>query len=348
MRQFLVTSLAVLVLSSGLWACGSEDGESNGSNSTPGATAETTADDDGPEALTGEPTRVVAEVGADEISLGEVSLLVKAWRSGRNRDVDPTASLGNLQKQAVDNLIEQKLILQTATARGFAPAEAELIAALDQVKAQFPNEEALNNLLTQEGMTLDQFTKGFRADMTIRYFVEKAYLDSIVISDEEAKTFYEANPQDFTSPPQVSARHILIRTQPNGSPAADQLAKTRAEGVLTRAKAGEDFIELTKATSEDETTKDNGGDLGYFASGMMVPEFDRMVFSLEVGGISELVKTQFGYHIIKVEDKRPAGPMELTQVSPQIKDMLRHQQAGDRVTALVEKLKTEVEIKRSI
>jgi len=347
LRQLLVTSMAVLVLGSALWGCGGDEKESSGPtpNVTPGAgsSGEPVGDP-----LTGDATRTVAEVGDETITLGDVNLLVKAWQAGRNAGVDPLASVAQLQKQAIDNLIEQKLILQTATQRGLTPSEAELTAAMDRVKGQFPNEAALTTLLQQEGMTLEQFTKGFRADMTIRNFVEKAYLDTMQVSDADAETFYKANPERFNAPPQVSARHILIRSNKDGGVGVDEVAKNKADTILKRARAGEDFIELAKTTSEDETTRDNGGDLGYFASGVMVPEFDQMVFSLNIGDVSEVIQTQFGYHIIRVDDKKPAGMMELAQVAPQIKELLRNEKAGNKVTELVEKLKTEVAIKREI
>ena len=145
---------------------------------------------------------------------------------------------------------------------------------------------------------------------------------------------YNDNIEQYSTPEQVRASHILLKTEGKD----DAAVKAKAEDVLKQAKAGADFAALAKKYSEDDASAKNGGDLDYFGRGRMVPEFDAAAFAMEPGQISDLVKTQFGYHIIKLTDKKPATTRTLADVRQQITDQLAYEraqaQAADLSTAL--------------
>jgi len=139
------------------------------------------------------------------------------------------------------------------------------------------------------------------------------------VSDEEITEFYERNLDKlFTEPEMVSARHILISVPPDSSQEMVSAAKQFAESIRQRAVGGEDFAELARRYSQDSYTRDSGGDLGYFKRGDTTREFDEVAFSLEVGEISEVVRTRLGYHIIKVEDHKPERAKDLEEVRGEI------------------------------
>ena len=129
---------------------------------------------------------------------------------------------------------------------------------------------------------------------------------------------YNDNIEQYSTPEQVRASHILLKTEGKD----DAAVKAKAEDLLKQAKAGADFAELAKKYSEDEASAKNGGDLDYFGRGRMVPEFDAVAFTLQPGQISDLVKTQFGYHIIKLTDKKPGTTRTLAEVRQQLTDQL--------------------------
>ena len=152
----------------------------------------------------------------------------------------------------------------------------------------------------------------------------------IKVSQRELERYYDDNIEMYTTPEQVRASHILFKTEGK----KDEEVKARAEKVLKEAKAGADFAELARKDSEDEATAKNCGDLDYFSKGKMVPEFDAVAFAMQPGTISDLVKTQFGYHIIKLVDKKPGSTKTLEEVKAQIVDQLAYEKAQKRAGEL--------------
>jgi peptidyl-prolyl cis-trans isomerase D len=168
----------------------------------------------------------------------------------------------------------------------------------------------------------------------------QAIRDRIQISPQDIQRSYEDNQQQYSTPEQVRASHILLKTEGKD----DAAVKKQAEELLAKAKTGADFAQLATKYSEDETSKVKGGDLDFFPKGQMVPEFDKTAFSMKPGEISDLVKTQYGYHIIKLTDKKAAITKPLEEVRAQIEDQLKWERAqaeaqriSDEVAPLVKK-----------
>jgi peptidyl-prolyl cis-trans isomerase D len=159
-------------------------------------------------------------------------------------------------------------------------------------------------------------------------FRPKDFRDKVDISQEEIETYYETNIDDFVAQKEVKARHILIGVSPDADPGKIEQARKKAEEILAKAKQGEDFASLAEKYSEGPTAK-KGGDLGYFPRGRMVREFEDAAFSLQAGEISSLVRTRFGFHVIKVEDVREERTRGLDEVRASIESTLRDQKAGD-------------------
>ena len=167
----------------------------------------------------------------------------------------------------------------------------------------------------------------------------------VTVTPQEIESYYNSNVQQFQTPEQVRASHILIKT--DGKNEAD--AKKQADDILKQAKApGADFAALAKKYSEDDGSKANGGDLDYFTRGRMVPEFEQAAFAMQPGQISDLVKSQFGFHIIKVVDKKPAATRSLDEVRAQIQQTLAaqrvEQQIADRTRDLDARITTPADL----
>jgi peptidyl-prolyl cis-trans isomerase D len=150
----------------------------------------------------------------------------------------------------------------------------------------------------------------------------------VIVPATDVQRYYNDNIQQYQTPEQVRASHILLQTA--GKDEAE--VRKQAEAVLQQVKGGADFAALARKVSEDEGSKANGGDLDYFSRGRMVPEFETAAFAMQPGQVSDLVKSQFGFHIIKVADKRPAVTRTLDEVRPQIQDLLAAQTADQRIT----------------
>ncbi|MBW2621959.1 MAG: SurA N-terminal domain-containing protein [Deltaproteobacteria bacterium] len=156
----------------------------------------------------------------------------------------------------------------------------------------------------------------------------KDFEDKAVISGDEIEEYYELNLDDYKEPEQAKARHILFKVDENASPEDEELVKAQAELVLMEVKRGKDFAELAKKYSQGPTAK-NGGDLGWFAQDQMVPPFSEAAFNLNEGEISGLVRTRFGFHIIKAEGRKPAGVRTQEEVKDEISRMIGQNQAKD-------------------
>jgi len=160
----------------------------------------------------------------------------------------------------------------------------------------------------------------------------------VVVPPADIEKAYNSSIEQYTTPEQVRASHILLKTE--GKTDAD--VKAKAEAILKQVKAGADFAELAKKNSEDESNAKNGGDLDYFGRGRMVPEFDQAVFAMQPGQISDLVKTQYGYHIIKLVDKKSAATRSLAEVRQQLTDQLAYERAQAQAADLAAKLEKQV------
>lgn len=153
-------------------------------------------------------------------------------------------------------------------------------------------------------------------------FISDAYKEKASVTPENIESYYTANPDEFTTPEQVEASHILIKVDEKASAEAVENAKKEAENIYKKAVAGENFAELAKQYSQDPSAKENSGYLGKFARNRMVKPFEEKAFSMKAGEISEPVKTQFGWHIIQVKSKTEASKKTLAEATSQIKEKL--------------------------
>ena len=158
------------------------------------------------------------------------------------------------------------------------------------------------------------------------------------VTEQDVQRSYEDNQQQYSTPEQVRASHILFETQGKD----EAVVKKKAEEVLAKAKGGADFAKLATEHTDEEAGKSKGGDLDFFARGQMVPEFDQAAFALPVGQISDLVKTQYGFHIIKVTDKRAATTRPLTEVHAQIEDQLKWERAQTEAQRIVDAIEPKL------
>jgi peptidyl-prolyl cis-trans isomerase D len=184
----------------------------------------------------------------------------------------------------------------------------------------------------------EQYRVGERRKVRYLLVDADAMRSKVVVPSRDIERFYNENIEMFTTPEQVRASHILFKT--NGKNDAE--VKAKAEKVLKEAKGGADFAALAKKYSEDEASAKQGGDLDYFGKGRMVPEFDQVAFAMEPGQTSDLVKTQFGYHIIKLADKKPEVRKTFDEARPQILDQLTNEQAQIKAADEAEAIEKEI------
>ena len=185
------------------------------------------------------------------------------------------------------------------------------------LKTQYPGEGEFVAALEAQGMTEEQLTADIKLFLEVKNFLEKEFYEKITATEDEALAYYGANSEQFTQEEQIRARHILMMVDQNADDAQKAEVHTRMEAVLEKARAGEDFAELAEEFSEGPSNV-QGGDLGFFGPGSHGSAFQRCGFCPRAGEISDIVETQFGYHIIKLEEKKEGGMTPYEEVSEQI------------------------------
>ena len=180
---------------------------------------------------------------------------------------------------------------------------------------------------------------------TIRYLVvdRETQTEQVEVTDTDVQSFYESNQANYSHPEQRRARHILLRSEPGADEAAKAELKQRADALLERLRAGEDFDGLARANSQDPQSAALGGDLGFFGRGDMVPAFENAAFDTPVGQLAPLTESGFGYHIIEVSGERQAGVLPLAEVEDAIRRTLRLRLAQERVASEAGRLRASVE-----
>jgi peptidyl-prolyl cis-trans isomerase C len=248
------------------------------------------------------------------------------------------------QQEVVDQLIVQELLWQEAKRRDFVVDDELVDARLQEMKSGFEREVDFLFRIEEGGFTEETYREDIRQQESVQRMISQGISSGISISDENVEHFYNTNIEQMQKPLAVRARHILI-TPKSTSLADHQAARAEAESVLAEIRGGADFVELATNRSQGPTAA-RGGDLGYFGSGQMVPAFEQAAFALQPGEISEVVQTQFGYHVIRVEDRRGGETATLEEAAEQIRSYLRQLALKNAVEVLVTTLREggEVEI----
>ena len=283
---------------------------------------------------------VLARVNGETVTRKELEEYVQNLE-GRVGGPVPADQRDRIYRDVLDQLVGYKLLLQEATARKVAVPETEVDARIEQVKKQFPSEDLFVQTLIDRKTTVEQIKADARKEIAIGRLIDSAIAEKVAVKPEQVEAFYKNNPDQFKQPERVKASHILITVPEKADAAARAQAKTTAEKILKDVKAGKDFAALAKQHSQDPGSAVNGGDLGFFQQGQMVGPFNEVAFSLKPGATSDLVETQFGYHIIKVAEKQPERAVPLEEVRPQVEQFLQNQNKESETEAFVKSLRAK-------
>jgi parvulin-like peptidyl-prolyl isomerase len=290
----------------------------------------------------------VATVDGDKISKAQLD---EAFNKAVQMTGVKAADLTSEQKmegyrQLLDELITEKLV--TKAAAGITVPESEVDAQIAKIKAQFPSEEDFSKQLAQVGQSPEQLSETIKKMLQQQHWLESQIAGKTEVTDEEAKQFYEANKTEFQQPDTVKASHILFLVNKDDSEEIVNQKLEAAKMAEARAKKGEDFMALAKELSEEPGAKESGGDLGFFPKDRMVPEFSEVAFSQKVGDISDPVRTQFGWHVIKVTDKKAAGTVPYDEVKAQLTTYLKAKKQEEAAQTLLKSLRTSAQIESTL
>lgn len=282
---------------------------------------------------------VVARVNGEGIPRAEFDRMLKQMEMQAGQPV-PTERRDEIYRGVLDQLVTYTALAHEARARGVevTAAEAKQVsdARIAELRKQIPDPAAFKKALAERGMTLDRLRADIRRDLAINKMMQAELAAAPPVTDADVREFYDKNPDEFTG---VRASHILIK--PDGfDEASKKKARAAIEDVLKQARAGADFAELAKKHSSDGSAQ-QGGDLGFFTKGRMVPEFSTAAFALQPGQISDVVETQFGYHIIKVTERKD---VPFAEASEKIRGFLTAKRQDEQQQAFVAGIKNKAKI----
>ena len=285
---------------------------------------------------------VLARVNGEPVKKADFDRMVHTIEARAGQPI-PADRRDEILRGALDQLITYTLLSQESKSRGVKVEPAEIEAKMGELKKQFPNQEAFDKALKERGMTVESLRKDAQVDLSVTKLMDAEVATLPGPSDADAKDFYEKNQDKFKEDEQVRASHILVKVDEKADAAAKQKARAEIDGVLKQIKAGGDFAKLAQEHSDDGSAA-QGGDLNYFGKGQMVGPFDKVAFELKPGQVSDVVTTQFGYHIIKVVDHKPGRTVPFEEAQAKIKDFLGGQKKQQHADAFIEGLKKKSKI----
>ena len=287
----------------------------------------------------------VAVVDGIEIKKSE---LVDAFnavlaQSGKKPDEISNEQALDGYRAILNDLIIDKLLTKLSDKQEVS--DADVTEAFNKFKAQFQSENQMNEEIKHAGQSLDKINANIRASLKEQKWIDAQIAGKVSVTDADEQEFYDKHPDYFKVPDTVRASHILIAVPENAKPEEVAEKEKKAKEIAAKVKKGDDFAKLAKENSEDPGSKESGGDLNFFAKDRMVPEFADAAFKMNKGDISDPVKTQFGFHIIKVTDKKEARTIPFPEVKEKIAAYLKDAKHKTAIEEYITQLRAKADVK---
>jgi len=248
-----------------------------------------------------------------------------------------------LRKRARQQAVGTKLLMDEARRLDVPVPVDRIDAKYDQIVESSGGSEAFGAMLAQQDLTEELVRRSIEQGLKVDILVEQTTAEVTEPTEEEIQQHFEAHEDEYVKPERAQARHILIKPA-SESDADRETARSKLLELRHQIEEGADFADLAAVHSECPSGRKSGGSLGWFGRGMMVKAFDDAVFSMEVGTLSDMVATEFGFHLIQKVGHEAAGPAELGEVSDKVRDFLRHAKRGEAISAYVSELAEKAEI----
>ncbi|MBN1405000.1 MAG: peptidylprolyl isomerase [Candidatus Omnitrophica bacterium] len=287
--------------------------------------------------------RIVAVVNDEIITQSELEestvIFIKDYQV-RYGEEEAQGRLDEAKSDALNRLIEEKLILQEAKKRNISVEEADVEARFDRVRQRFPSEEEFKKSLSESGLTIEKLKNRYKEQLMMQELVSGIVSNNIRITPTQTAAYYYGHKDEFMQPEQVKFRIMLLRFKPGQD---KEVVKLFAEQLLYKIKNGEDFASLAKQYSEGPNAQE-GGDMGAVSKGNMAKEIDAAIFSLNDNEVSGVIETSLGCNIIKVEQRIPPSETSLQDATPVIRERIFERESELVLREFLENLKKEAYI----
>ena len=290
---------------------------------------------------------IAVTVNGIDILESEVEKLVRPQLDAmakQNRQLPPNVA-GQFRRHAMEQLIRERLLDGKIEQAKIVITDEEVMSQIEEiVSAQGLSLVEFVQTVERNGHGIEEVKQDLRKRLARNKFMQTQWAGKINVTEDEAKKFYDENPKKFDVPELVRVSHILITSEPGGDPnEAKAKAKAKTQDLLEQIRDGADLAELAKIHSVCPSAP-NGGDLNFFPRGEATPAFDKVAFELEVGQISDVVETEYGFHIIKATDRKDPGVITFEQAREKIIEQLTDEKQSEFTDEYLKKLKAEAEI----
>ena len=287
---------------------------------------------------------VVALVNGEKVTEKQVQEFISQYRQGMKQLLKgrvPADKKEDLRKQVIEHTINFMVVTQAAKKSNLTISEEEMNTYIEQMK-KAPN---FQEILKMRKLDEAGLREKLRDELVVMKYMQTKMPQDPDIPEEEIRAFYEEHKAEFKQHSKIRARHILIRVKPKAGKDAVEKARQKILNLYSRVKEGENFAVLAKKHSQDPGTAKKGGDLGYFKKGDLLPQFDRVAFNLPKNEVSPPVRTQLGFHLIKVTDKKAQTVQPLSEVKHQVKRLLAIKKGNEMMEQVVGDLRKNADIK---
>ena len=292
----------------------------------------------------------VAVVNGTPITMGEFQAAMDAYfanlsraMGGGKHSAGAVQPNDEIKSEILDQLIGRELLYGEIEKLELKGVDEKADKEFEAAKAGFSSDEDYKKELAAKNFTEAGLRKMIRRRFVLEAYVAEVLMPTMTISDEEAQKFYDDNGELFESPEVVRASHVLVKVVPDADEATKAAAMTKIKDLRAKVVAGDDFAAVAKEFSEGPSNV-KGGDLGFFGKGQMVKPFEEAAFALKVDEVSEVVETQFGYHLIKVAEKKEAGKTPIAEMKDRIVQHLKNIKVNDALKGKIEELKTTAKV----
>ena len=287
---------------------------------------------------------VVARIDGRDVTRRELLERAEAMRiQMRQMGAPAPPQTEEFYREMLDQVIGAYLLQAEAERRKLTPTAEQVAAQVQKLRARFPSEEVYRQQLAAQGMTEKDVEEDLARNLAIQSLVA-ADLGGPGPTEAEERAFYQENRERMKRPAQVRVRHILIGAGGDATPEQRQAARQEAAALRARILAGEDFAKLAGEASDDPSSRPQGGLLPWFGPGEMVPPFEKAALALEPGAVSEVVESPFGYHVIRLEERRAETPVPFEEARAQIRELLTRRNSRDALRAKVDALRKDAKV----
>ena len=244
----------------------------------------------------------------------------------------------SIQNEVIESMVRVELLYQESRKSGIKPDEKAVEQEIKALKQQFASELEYTNDLKRRNISEGILRSRLEKNSSVQQYVEKQFVSKTAVTDNDMVSYYEGHVDLFKHPLEFRASHILVQLDPKSDASHKQEAHRKIEQILKDLKNNQDFAALARERS-DGPTRTNGGDLGYIKSGQLDKQLESVVFSLKSGEISGIVETDYGYHLFKVVDMKPASILAYDSVKERIRQYLMQEQARQAADVQAKKLR---------